>query len=446
MAKNNISQIDTIGSVELIDFPELSANQVPARIDTGAIFSSIWASDIVEKNGMLSFKLFGPGSVFLNGETIKTGDFRTTSVKNSFGQSEFRYKVRLQINIAGRKIRAWFTLANRSSMTYPVLVGRNVLRNKFVVDVSRHPTRGKSLAEVLVLASEAHDFDSFFAELTSYNKKTNYTVRDYKELVFKLLPGKVSVYESLTGRDIGEFDLVYFKSHKRDYPLAIAAAHYAQFRGAKVIDQEILSSISYDKLSESLKLAFHGIAVPPSFCASTSYIVENIDEIAEQIGWPLVCKEINEDKGRKNYLLDNASELKTVLEDASEADIYIIQRYVPNDGFVRALVLDREVALVMRRAAIPREDKLKRHLNKLAGAGNVVLLPPGKLDPQADNLSVRAAVAMNRQVAGVDVIQDKNTGEWFILEVNNAPQIASGPFLDERKRAVAEFINRQIYS
>ena len=46
--------------------------------------------------------------------------------------------------VKGKKIRATFTIANRASQVYPVLIGRNILRGKFVVDVKK----GKKLASL----------------------------------------------------------------------------------------------------------------------------------------------------------------------------------------------------------------------------------------------------------------------------------------------------------
>ena len=69
--------------------------------------------------------------------------FEETVVSTSSGICQKRYKIKLSIVINGRRIRASFTLANRSRVVYPVLIGRNVLRGRFVVDV----TRGKPLKE-----------------------------------------------------------------------------------------------------------------------------------------------------------------------------------------------------------------------------------------------------------------------------------------------------------
>jgi hypothetical protein len=125
----------TIGRAEEIDFPELSLDNIPARIDTGARTSSVWASNVIERKGKLEFTLFDKGSAFFNGKRLKTGSYKSRVISSSMGEVQERYVVRLLVNLRGRKIRASFTLADRSTQVYPVLVGRNILRGKFVVDV-----------------------------------------------------------------------------------------------------------------------------------------------------------------------------------------------------------------------------------------------------------------------------------------------------------------------
>src|SRR5882762_3781373 len=109
--------LETIGTTENINLPEFGLHRVPAKIDTGADSCSIWASDVrVDDDGALSYVLFGPGSRLYTGERLHAEMYRTRSVKNSFGVAEFRYKVRMQTQIGKRKIRAWFTLADRAEM------------------------------------------------------------------------------------------------------------------------------------------------------------------------------------------------------------------------------------------------------------------------------------------------------------------------------------------
>lgn len=126
-----------IGRIEKVSFIDSDIEGVPARVDTGAYRSSVWATKIREENGRLRFTLLGPTSSFYNGKELTTTEYRTVEVENSFGHKQKRFSVFLSIVIAGRRIRSNFTLANREMKTYPALVGRKLLRNRFLVDVSR---------------------------------------------------------------------------------------------------------------------------------------------------------------------------------------------------------------------------------------------------------------------------------------------------------------------
>jgi hypothetical protein len=124
-----------IGRAERLDLPELGFLGVPARIDTGAKTSAIWATNVHERDGGLAFRLFGPESPLYTGEEHFAPQFSTVVVASSIGLEQDRYKVVLLIKIRGKKIRTSFTLADRSQQAYPVLIGRNALRGKFLVDV-----------------------------------------------------------------------------------------------------------------------------------------------------------------------------------------------------------------------------------------------------------------------------------------------------------------------
>ncbi len=127
----------TIGRAEKINFPELNLSGVPARVDTGAKTSAVWATKVKEEEGTLSFRLFGPSSELYKPKSIKTRQFSRRIIASSIGASQERYVVKLLISVGDKNIRASFTLANRSAQVYPILLGRNVLRGKFIVDVRR---------------------------------------------------------------------------------------------------------------------------------------------------------------------------------------------------------------------------------------------------------------------------------------------------------------------
>lgn len=126
-----------IGRVERIDFIDADIQGLPAKVDTGAYRSSIWATGISEKNGVLCFTLLGPSSPYYTGIVVETTEYRKVQVENSFGHRQERYSVFLKVRLAGRVFRSNFTLANRHAKTYPALIGRKMLRNRFIVDVSQ---------------------------------------------------------------------------------------------------------------------------------------------------------------------------------------------------------------------------------------------------------------------------------------------------------------------
>jgi hypothetical protein len=131
------SEKKLIGRAEQISFPELGFLKVPTRIDTGARTSSVWASSVEEYGDKLKVTFFGSGTPYHDGVVHTFTAFDQTVVASSNGQTQTRYKVRLLVTLRGKRIRAWFTLADRSTQVYPVLIGRNVLAGKFVVDVKK---------------------------------------------------------------------------------------------------------------------------------------------------------------------------------------------------------------------------------------------------------------------------------------------------------------------
>jgi len=130
-------KLQIIGSNERISIGK-RAIDVPAKIDTGADTSSIWASHIrVGKDGILRFRLFDEGSKYYSGKVYKRTDYKVAAVRSASGHVQVRYRTHFTITLAGRKIRVLFNLSDRSKNQYPVLIGRRTVVGKFIIDVSR---------------------------------------------------------------------------------------------------------------------------------------------------------------------------------------------------------------------------------------------------------------------------------------------------------------------
>jgi hypothetical protein len=87
----------------------------------------------MDADNRLSFCLFAPGSEFYTGERIVAEDYKAMLVRNSTGQAKVRYRVHLSVKIGKKNIKAGFTLADRSKNNFPVLIGRRLLKDRFLV-------------------------------------------------------------------------------------------------------------------------------------------------------------------------------------------------------------------------------------------------------------------------------------------------------------------------
>ena len=136
MATEKNQNLSIIGSTEYVEIAGIK--NIPAKIDTGADTSSIWASHIdMNQDGTLKFVLFAEKSPFYTGKTIKTQKYLAKSVRSSIGEKQIRYRVKLPIKIGNKTLETTFTLSNRSRNNFPILIGRHTLEGNFLVDVSR---------------------------------------------------------------------------------------------------------------------------------------------------------------------------------------------------------------------------------------------------------------------------------------------------------------------
>jgi len=111
--------------------------KIPARIDTGARTTAIWASNIYEKDGVLYFQFFAKGSEYFDNVTQEVEHYETRVVISSNGGKQIRYLIPITLEVKKLRIRTFATLADRSKQAFPILIGRNTLRGKFLVDAQK---------------------------------------------------------------------------------------------------------------------------------------------------------------------------------------------------------------------------------------------------------------------------------------------------------------------
>ena len=139
-------RLKLIGRREYVDFPELNIFRIEAKIDTGAYTSALHCKDINIKqiNGkdILCFKLLDETHPEYNEQEHCFEDFIQKNIKSSSGEKELRYIIKTLIVIGRKRIRTTVSLADRANMRYPVLIGRKMIKNKFMIDVAEIHTGG----------------------------------------------------------------------------------------------------------------------------------------------------------------------------------------------------------------------------------------------------------------------------------------------------------------
>jgi len=136
-----------IGRREFVDFPLLGISSVEAKVDTGAYTSSIHCENITinyENSKPILYFTIVEGEV----KTFRFEEYTQKKIKNSFGEMEERYVIKTLIHIGRKKINLSISLSNRDNMRYPVLIGRRVLKAKFLIDVNQIHTHGVSLRKI----------------------------------------------------------------------------------------------------------------------------------------------------------------------------------------------------------------------------------------------------------------------------------------------------------
>jgi hypothetical protein len=132
--------VQNVGWVENVCIGDLEL-KLKAKLDTGASVSSVNADIIkIVKRGDKSFVFYRIVDGDLKSDVIEAQLTRYTLIKPKMedtGDKIRRPVVMTEFRIGNNTIREEVNLANRDHFAYPLLIGRNVLRNNFAVDSSK---------------------------------------------------------------------------------------------------------------------------------------------------------------------------------------------------------------------------------------------------------------------------------------------------------------------
>lgn len=126
-----------LGPFEQVGFPTFGMDNVTAKIDTGAFTGALHCTKIDEiesdEGKILRFSPFDHPELVIN-----TAEYITKQVKSSNGERQRRYFIETVIVLQDKRYKILLSLADRSEMKWPVLIGRSFLRAQhFLVDVNK---------------------------------------------------------------------------------------------------------------------------------------------------------------------------------------------------------------------------------------------------------------------------------------------------------------------
>jgi hypothetical protein len=126
-----------LGRSDRVDLPGLGLTGIHAKVDTGAYTCSLHCSRAEIVDGQLEFVLLDEEHPEFTGMKFRFKKYDQREIKNSFGEAELRFVIKTKIKIYDKVIRAEFSLSNRGNLKFPVLLGRKILRHRFLIDVTK---------------------------------------------------------------------------------------------------------------------------------------------------------------------------------------------------------------------------------------------------------------------------------------------------------------------
>lgn len=129
-----------VGALELCDLPDLSIKNLHVRVDTGAATSSLHVDNIEEyKQDGERWVSFDIHPDIYDVDRVTRSRARLDGrrkVKSSTADTQKRYVITTTISLGEQQWPIKLTLTNRAEMTYLMLLGREAMQDRIIVDPS----------------------------------------------------------------------------------------------------------------------------------------------------------------------------------------------------------------------------------------------------------------------------------------------------------------------
>jgi glutathione synthase/RimK-type ligase-like ATP-grasp enzyme len=221
---------------------------------------------------------------------------------------------------------------------------------------------------------------------------------------------------------IAEFDALFIRETTAVNHHTYRFARRAKAEGLVVIDDpdSILKCTNKIYLSELLE--HHKVRVPKTLIVHR----DNASDVQDAIGFPCILKQPDSAFSLGVKKARNQDELMDLLESLwAKSDLVIAQEFVPTEFDWRIGIIDKTPIFACKYfMARNHWQILKQGAGGKRDAGRVETLPLEEAPKEAINVALKAANLIGDGLYGVDV--KESGGKWYVIEVNDNPNIDAG--------------------
>jgi len=422
-----------LGSEEWFSFPDLGIPTIKARVDSGAKTSALHAINIApfvrEGNNWVKFDI---NPIQNNLKTVihcEAPLIDKRIVKSSSGFREQRYVIQTTLDIGDTNWTIEMTLTNRDSMGFRMLLGREAMSGRVLVDpeqsylLAAQPTTDKlkeiyqnseksvNGLRIALLASNPELYSNKRIMEAGEIRGHQMEFLNIKECYMKLDATKPEIHYR-GGKILDKFDAIIPRI--RPSITFYGCALTRQFEGMKVFCLNSSTAItqSRDKLYSLQLLLNHGVDIPTTGFANSPL---DTDDLIKMVGGsPLIVKLLEGTQGKGVVLAETKKAAESVINAFKSLNANIlVQEFIKeaNGKDIRCFVIDGKVVAAIQREALPGEFRANIHL----GGTACVIRPTA----EEKRIAIKAAKAMDLKVAGVDIIRSSKGP--LLLEVNSSP-------------------------
>jgi len=421
-----------VGAEEWCVLPELGLPFIKARIDSGAKTSCLHAFNIqpFEENGQkfVRFDVHPLQGTRKCTKTCVAPVLEKRVVKSSNGALEKRYVIQTTLLLGGNQWPVEISLTNRDTMGYRMLLGRQAMLGKIIVDPSRSfcchymddaearryyktATQRKVGLKLLLLATDPNLYSNRRLMEAAEMRGHSIEFLNTKDCWISVNAEGSSIYHK-GGRIVGRVDCVIPRLRPSMTFYGCSLLRQIQASGAFCVNDASSIVKASDKLHSLQLLSSKGIVIPTTGFAHTPQDSKSM--IATLGGAPLVIKLLEGTQGTGVVLAETRQAAESVVGAFKSLKAHIlVQEFIKEarGKDLRCFVIDGKVVAAVERQAQEGEFRANIHLG---GTCKEV-----KLSLEEKKIASMAAKAVGLKVAGVDLIRSDSGPK--VLEVNASP-------------------------